>query len=76
MPLTTICAAQLTFDILDVLVDSRLSLVDPGEPLRPVALVPTTLIVSLVFLPLLGLISVFVFEGHQLPPVRILKKFR
>lgn len=76
MPLTTVCAAQLTFDILDVLVDSRLSLVGPGEPLRPVALVPATLIVSLVFLPLLGLISIFVFEGHQFPPARILKKFR
>jgi hypothetical protein len=63
MPLTAICAAKLTFDILNVLVGSRLSLVDPGEPLHLVALVPIALIVSLVFLPLLGLISVFVFEG-------------
>jgi len=66
--LTAICAAQLTFDLLNVLDGSRLSLVDPGEPLRPVALIPATLVVSLVFLPLLGLISIFVFEGHQLPP--------
>src|SRR2546421_1803178 len=76
MSLTAICTIQLIFEILNVLVDSRLSLVDHGEPLRPVALVPPTLIVSLIFLPLLGLISAFVFVGHQFPPARILKNFR
>jgi hypothetical protein len=69
MALTAICAAQLTFDILNVLVGSRFFLVDPGEPLGLVALVPTTLIVSLIFLILFELISVFVFEGYQFPPV-------
>src|SRR6266567_5909855 len=76
MSLTAICTTQLIFNIMNVLVDSRLSLVDHGEPLRPVASVPSTLIVSLIFLPLLGLIAVFVFMGHQFPPVRILKKLR
>ena len=72
MPLTTICAAQLIFNTLNIFVNSRLSLVNLGEPLRLVALVPTTLVVSLVFLPLLGLIAIF--KRHQFPPVRILKK--
>jgi predicted Na+-dependent transporter len=68
MALTAIYTTQLIFDILNILVSIRLSLVDPGEPLRLVTLVPTALIVSLIFLPLLGLISACVFEGHQLPP--------
>ena len=75
MTLTAIYTAQLIFHILDEIVDSRLSsrlsLIHPGEPLRLVALVPTALIVSLIFLPLLGLVSVF--KRHQFPPVRILK---
>jgi hypothetical protein len=75
MALTAIYTTQLIFDILNILVSIRLSLVDPGEPLRLVTLVPTALIVSLIFLPLLGLISAFVFEGHQSPPTRILTNF-
>ena len=73
MLLTAIYTVQLIFHILDVIVDGRLSLVHPGEPLRPVALVPATLIVSLVFLPLLGLISACIFEGHQFPPASMVK---
>src|SRR5690242_353987 len=66
MSLTAIYTSQLAFHILDVLVDSRLSLVHSGEPLLPVALMPTAMIDSLVFLPLLGLIAVF--KRHQFPP--------
>ena len=63
VPLTAIDTVQLTFHILNVLVDSRFSLVYPGEPLLPVALVPAAVIGSLIFLPLLGLVSVF--KRHQ-----------
>jgi len=71
VPLTAIFTAQLTFHILDVIVDSPLSLVYPGEALLPVALMPAAVIVSLIFLPLLGLVAVF--KRHLFPPVRILK---
>jgi hypothetical protein len=66
MPLTTICAVQLIFNTLNIIVDSSLSRIDLGEPLRLVTLVPTMVIVSLILLPLLGLIAIF--KRHQFPP--------
>ncbi len=63
MSLTTIYTVQLIFNTLNIFVDSRLSLVNLGEPLRPVALVPATLIGSLVFLPLFGLVSALSLKG-------------
>ena len=77
MSLTAIYTAQLIFHILDVAVDSRLScrlsLIHPGEPLLLVLLVPATLVVSLIFLPLLGLVLASVFEGHQSAPSNMVK---
>lgn len=64
MSLAAIYTAQLIFHILNVVVDSSLSLVRLGEPFLLVALVPTALIGSPIFLPLLGLVSASVFEGH------------
>ncbi len=70
MSLTAIDTVQLIFHILDVIVDSPLSLIHLSEPLRSVALVPATLIGSLIFPPLFGLISAFIFERHQFPPLK------
>src|SRR5579864_3263768 len=77
MALAAIYAAQLIFHILDVAVNSRLSsclcLIHPGEPLLLMLLVPIALVISLIFLPLLGLVSASVFEGHQAPPSSMVK---